>query len=40
MVIPAMDYIDEAFTEYMVLAEDTLDPAICAAIQLAKMTLN
>ena len=27
MVIPAMDYIDEKFTNYL-LMKDTLDPAI------------
>ena len=39
MVIPAMDYIDEVFTTGM-LQKDTLDPAIRAAVGLAKKTLN
>ena len=39
MVIPAMDYIDETFTKGM-LKKKTLNPAIRAAIGLAKKTLN
>ena len=39
MVIPAMDYIDESFTN-SVHSKHTIDPAIWAAIQLAKKTLN
>ena len=39
MVIPAMDYIDEVFTTGM-LQRNMLDPAICAAVGLAKKTLN
>jgi hypothetical protein len=39
MVIPAMDYIDEVFTTGM-LAEEAFDPAIRAAVGLAKKTLN
>ena len=39
MVIPAMDYIDEAFTTG-ILQKTTLDPAIRAAVGLAKKTLN
>ena len=39
MVIPAMDYIDEAFTNGM-LNKKNLDPAIRAAIGVAKKTLN
>lgn len=39
MVIPAMDYIDESFTN-SILFKDTVDPAIQVAIQLAKKTLN
>ena len=39
MVIPAMDYINEKFTNYL-LMKDTLDPEIWAAIGLAKKTLN
>ncbi|KIM52767.1 hypothetical protein SCLCIDRAFT_140432 [Scleroderma citrinum Foug A] len=39
MVIPAMDYIDEVFTTSM-LDHTRFDPAIHAAIGLAKKTLN
>ena len=39
MVIPTMDYIDEVFTTGM-LQRNMLDPAICAAVGLAKKTLN
>jgi len=39
MVIPAIDYIDETFTNSM-LSNGRLDPAIQAAIGLAKKTLN
>ncbi|KIL61192.1 hypothetical protein M378DRAFT_48619, partial [Amanita muscaria Koide BX008] len=39
MVIPAMDYIDETFTNG-ILNKRKLDPAIRAAIGLAKKTLN
>ncbi|KIM62896.1 hypothetical protein SCLCIDRAFT_118637, partial [Scleroderma citrinum Foug A] len=39
MVIPAMDYIDKVFTMGM-LQKNTLDPAIRAAVGLAKKTLN
>ena len=39
MVIPTMDYIDEVFTTGM-LQRNTLDPAIRAAVGLAKKTLN
>ena len=39
MVIPAMDYIDEIFTTSM-LNKQELSPPICAAIGLAKKTLN
>jgi len=39
MVIPAIDYIDETFTNSM-LSKGRLDPAIQAAIELAKKTLN
>ena len=39
MVIPAMDYIDEVFTTGM-LTEEAFDPAIRAAVGLAKKTLN
>ena len=39
MVIPAMDFIDEIFTTGM-LQRNALDPVICAAIGLAKKTLN
>ena len=39
MVIPAMDYIDETFTNG-VLDSKSLSPAIRAALKLAKMTLN
>ena len=39
MVIPAMDYIDETFTNG-VLASKSLSPAIRAALKLAKMMLN
>jgi hypothetical protein len=39
MVIPAMDYINEVFTTGM-LAEEAFNPAICAAVGLAKKTLN
>ncbi|KIL65170.1 hypothetical protein M378DRAFT_77314 [Amanita muscaria Koide BX008] len=38
-VIPAMDYIDEAFTNG-ILNKKELDPAIRAALGLAKKTLN
>ena len=39
MVIPAMDYIDEVFTTGM-LGQQCFDPAIHAAVGLAKRTLN
>lgn len=39
MVIPAMNYIDETFTTGM-LNDKKLNPAIRAAIGLAKQTLN
>jgi len=39
MVIPAMDYIDEVFTTGM-LGQQHFDPAIRAAVGLAKRTLN
>ena len=39
MVIPAMDFIDETFTTSM-LKQKKLSPAICAAISMAKQTLN
>lgn len=39
MVVPAMDFIDETFTNG-ILNEKTLDPAIRTAIKLAKKTLN
>ncbi|KIM50707.1 hypothetical protein SCLCIDRAFT_144797, partial [Scleroderma citrinum Foug A] len=39
MVIPTMDYIDEVFTMGM-LQRNTLDPAIRAAVGLAKKMLN
>lgn len=39
MVIPAMDYIDEVFTKG-ILQRTMLDPAIRAALGLAKKTLN
>ncbi|KAF8436869.1 hypothetical protein L210DRAFT_3356704, partial [Boletus edulis BED1] len=39
MVIPAMDYINNLFMDTM-LSDDTVDLAICTAIQLAKKTLN
>ena len=39
MVMPAMDYIDEIFTTGL-LNDRRLDPAIRAAIGLAKKTLN
>ena len=39
MVIPAMDYIDEVFTN-SALKKEVLHPAICAAIRLGKRTLN
>ena len=39
MVIPTMDYIDEVFTMGM-LQRNTLDPAICATVGLAKKMLN
>ncbi|KAI6095003.1 hypothetical protein F5141DRAFT_1014148, partial [Pisolithus sp. B1] len=39
MVIPAMDYIDEVFMTGM-LDEQWFDPSICAAVRLAKKTLN
>jgi len=38
MVIPAIDYINETFTNGTL--DQTLDPAIKAAIGLAKKTLN
>ena len=39
MVIPAMDYLDEVFTNG-ILKKDLLHPAIHAAIGLGKKTLN
>ena len=39
LAIPAMDYMDESFTN-SILLKHTIDPAIWAAIQLAKKTLN
>ncbi|KIM50504.1 hypothetical protein SCLCIDRAFT_145313, partial [Scleroderma citrinum Foug A] len=39
MVLPAMDYIDEAFTNG-ILKKEVLDPAIRTAIGLGKKTLN
>ena len=39
MVIPAMDYIDTTFTTGL-LKKEQLDPAIRAAVGLAKRTLN
>ena len=39
MAIPAMDYIDKVFTTGM-LNDEGFDPAICAAVGLAKKTLN
>ena len=39
MVVPAMDFIDETFTNG-ILNETELDPAIQTAIKLAKKTLN
>ena len=39
MVLPTIDYIDETFTNNM-LQKQTVDPAIRAAIKLAKKTLN
>ena len=39
MVIPAMDYINEVFTTRM-LGQQCFDPAIRAAVGLAKRTLN
>ena len=39
MVIPAMDYIDMAFTTGL-LKKERLDPTIRAALGLAKCTLN
>ncbi len=39
MVVPAMDFIDETFTNG-ILNETELDPAIRTAIKLAKKTLN
>ncbi|KAG2740021.1 hypothetical protein P692DRAFT_201661585, partial [Suillus brevipes Sb2] len=39
MVIPAMDHIDSVFTNG-IIKRDTLDPAIRAALGLAKRTLN
>ncbi|KAG2082597.1 uncharacterized protein F5147DRAFT_553705, partial [Suillus discolor] len=39
MVIPTMDHIDMVFTSY-VIKKDQLNPAICAALLLAKRTLN
>ena len=39
MVIPAMDYIDTMFTTGL-LKKEQLDPMICAAVGLAKRTLN
>ncbi|KAG0692738.1 hypothetical protein DFH29DRAFT_790241, partial [Suillus ampliporus] len=38
MVIPAMDHIDTVFTNG-IINKRTLDPAIRAALQLAKNTL-
>jgi len=39
MVIPAMDYIDEAFMNG-ILDKRSLSPAIHAALRLTKSTLN
>jgi hypothetical protein len=39
MVIPAMDHLDTMFTNGIINAQ-TLDPAIRAALRLAKKTLN
>ena len=39
MVIPAMDYINEVFTN-STLKKEVLHPAICAVIGLGKRTLN
>ena len=38
-VIPAMDIIDEALTTHS-LDEDSLEPAIQAAVNLARKTIN
>ncbi|KAG2030878.1 hypothetical protein BDR03DRAFT_811169, partial [Suillus americanus] len=39
MVIPTMDHIDSVFTNG-IIKRDTLEPAIRAALSLAKRTLN
>ena len=39
MVIPTMDYIDTTFTTGL-LKKEQLNPTICAAVGLAKRTLN
>jgi hypothetical protein len=39
MVIPAMDHIDQVFTN-CILKKELLEPAIRAALGLAKRTLN
>ncbi|KAG1836067.1 hypothetical protein DFJ58DRAFT_670031, partial [Suillus subalutaceus] len=39
VVIPAMDHIDNVFTTG-IIKTDNLDPAICAALHIAKKTLN
>jgi hypothetical protein len=39
VVIPAMDHIDNVFTTGIIKTHK-LDPAICAALSLAKKTLN
>ncbi|KAG2343799.1 hypothetical protein BDR05DRAFT_844703, partial [Suillus weaverae] len=39
MVIPTMDHIDTTFTNGIINSH-VLDPAICAALKLAKKTFN
>jgi hypothetical protein len=39
MVIPAMDHIDQVFTN-CIIKKEQLEPAIRAALGLAKQTLN
>jgi hypothetical protein len=39
MVIPAMDHIDTLFTNGIIKTK-SLHPALCAALHIAKITLN